>query len=204
MQDLLDAQCVATAKQRMKQGYSEVIQALNDLGYDVNNDENYADTPERAAKAMIEDFVLPKKEIERRLKSICSKVFTGKNDEMIIQTAIPVISLCPHHLQPVAMKVWIGYIPKDKVLGLSKLTRIAQLLGKKPLLQETYTVDVAEAIIKYLKPIGVAVYVEGVHGCMKFRGVRVSDETKTITSSMRGAFRKNLSTRTEFLSIIRG
>ena len=181
-------------------GYQHILQGLARLGYDII-DTNFLDTPNRCTRAFFE-FVKSKEEIELETKQLFKKSFYSENDEMIVETKIPVVSLCPHHLLPVEMRVYIGYIPEKTVIGLSKLPRLAKLLGKQPILQEDYTKQIAETIFSYLKPQGVGIFIKGKHGCMRFRGVNISD-TETITSYVMGNFKSNPSTRQEFLELCR-
>lgn len=129
------------------------------------------------------------------------KVFENEYDEMVIVKKNSVWVLCPHHLLPVHLKVSIGFIPDGKVLGLSKFTRIATILGKRPIMQEQYSMELADFLYSSLKPKGVAVYIEGVHGCMASRGVQ--QEVPVITSKLVGAFLEDASTKAEFMQAVR-
>ena len=187
------------AYDRAVMGYKSILKGLSDLGYDIEN-ENFKDTAARCARAIVNDFVLSRQEINEQFQSL-DVTFPSKHDEMIVQTAIPVISLCPHHLLPIEMSVTIGYIPNKEVLGLSKLARLAKLIGKQPILQEDYTEEIASRLEGMLGPRGIGVYVVGIHGCMRFRGVGVA--APTVTSKLTGNFKKQPATREEFLQIAR-
>ncbi len=189
------------AHKTLNSAYTDIITIIGSLGYDTNN-ENFLGTPDRCSRALLNDFVIEKSRIDKECKKLFKKVFPAEYDEMVIQRNIPVVSLCPHHLLPIEMKVYIGYIPKKKVIGLSKLARLAKLLGKQPILQEQYTKDVASWIDHYLDPLGVGIYVLGNHGCMRFRGVNVPD-TDTVTSHLIGNFKQQQATREEFLRLCR-
>jgi len=183
-----------------ERAYQQLVDSINLLGYNVTKDKNFDGTADRCTRAFLE-VVAPKEDIEKEVKKHLSATFPAKYDEMIVQTDIEVISLCPHHLIPVEMNVHLAYIPRHKVLGLSKLVRIARVIGRQPILQEDYTQQLAEAMQR-LNPLGVAVFVKGKHGCMRFRGVKTKNG-HTITSCMVGAFKKHQATREEFLELCR-
>lgn len=186
-------------KQILDEAYKHIVKVINSLGYDTNN-ENFSGTPDRCSRALLNDFVIDKRVVDKECKKLFKKTFPATYDEMVIQRNIPVVSLCPHHLIPVEMKVYIGYIPRREVLGLSKLTRLAKLLGKQPVLQEQYTKDLATLLDTNLNPLGVGIYVIGNHGCMRFRGTNVPD-TDTVTSYLIGNFKLQQATREEFLRL---
>jgi GTP cyclohydrolase IA len=191
---------VVTNQSLLEQGYQQIVEEIGNLGYNIR-DDNFRDTSARCAKAVLE-VVWSKESINIVCKEILSKSFAQDFDEMIVETNIPVVSLCPHHLLPVEMKVSIGYVARGRVLGLSKLARLAKVLGKQPILQEEYTRQVGQTIKYELDPQGVGVFVVGKHGCMRFRGVNVP-ESDTITSYMVGNFRENAATKQEFLHFCR-
>lgn len=135
-------------------------------------------------------------------KSVLGKVFETENDQMVVVKDIDFYSLCGHHMVPFFGKVHIGYIPKGKVLGLSKFARLVEIYARRLQIQEQMTHQIAEAIQKHLKPEGVIVVIEAQHLCMAIRGVQ-KQNSKTITSSLRGNFLENLSTRQEFFNLIK-
>ncbi len=122
-------------------------------------------------------------------------------DEMVIVKDIEFYSLCEHHMLPFFGKAQVAYIPKKKVIGLSKIPRIVEVYARRLQVQERMTVQIANFLNDTLKPKGVAVVVNGYHLCMAMRGVRKSD-ANMLTSSMLGAFRNDERTRSEFLSLI--
>jgi len=129
-------------------------------------------------------------------------VFPDKYDEMLVSGPTSVWTLCPHHLLPVNLKVYIGYIPIGKVLGLSKFSRIAIAYGKLPIMQEQYTRELASVLWDRLNPEGVGVYVVGKHGCMGCRGVKQED-TEISTSTLKGSFKDDPIVREEFYNLCR-
>lgn len=128
--------------------------------------------------------------------------FDGENyDEMIIARDIEFYSMCEHHMLPFFGKVHIGYIPNGKIIGISKLPRLVEVFARRLQNQERLTIQVAEAIEECLNPKGVAVVMEAKHFCMMARGVE-KQNSKMVTSSLRGLFKSNLNTRSEFLNLI--
>ena len=122
-------------------------------------------------------------------------------DEMVIVKDIEIFSLCEHHLLPFFGKMHIAYIPRNKVIGLSKVARVADMFARRLQIQERLTYQVAATIQKAVDPIGVGVVCEARHLCMMMRGIE-KQHSSTITSSMMGAFRDNPKTREEFLSLV--
>ena len=120
---------------------------------------------------------------------------------MVIVKGIRVESHCEHHMAPIIGVAHVGYIPDNRVVGISKLARIVDIFGKRLQTQETMTAQVADTINNVLKPKGVAVVIDAAHQCMTTRGIHKT-ETSTVTSRMLGAFKENASTRTEFMNLI--
>lgn len=137
----------------------------------------------------------------RREAEKAFKVFEHSFEEMVVVGPTDVVILCPHHIMPCTLQVIAGYIPNGdgKVLGLSKVCRIAEIMGKRPILQEQYCQELANIIEQKLRPKGVAIYAVGTHGCMTFRGVK--KRAKAITSIVRGDFKTEPETRHEFLEL---
>jgi len=161
-------------------------------------DENFKGTPERVAKTFRE-MVLSPQEIQRGLNQIFSKAFPTSYTGIIFVSDIISHSICPHHLLPVEYDSTIAYIPGElnKVIGLSKIIRLAQLLSKQAILQEDYTQQISSA---FTGAKGVAVVVKGIHNCIRCRGVR--SLSPVITSVMEGAFMDSISTREEFFQLL--
>jgi GTP cyclohydrolase I len=122
-------------------------------------------------------------------------------DEMVLMRDIHFVSHCEHHMAPIAGRVHIGYLPRNRVVGISKLARLVQAYANRLQIQERLTAEIANTLDRVLGPHGVAVVIEGTHGCMTSRGVRQSHATM-VTSRMLGAFRDRPETRQEFLSAI--
>jgi len=162
--------------------------------------EGLRDTPKRAAKAL--KFLT--QGYDQKLEDILNKaVFTTLNDEMVIVRDIELYSLCEHHLLPFIGKAHVAYLPKRKVIGLSKIPRIVDMYARRLQIQETLTRQIADSVQKVTGAKGVGVVIEAKHLCMMMRGVEKQNSSMT-TSAMLGRFRQDQRTRMEFLTLIRG
>jgi GTP cyclohydrolase I len=166
------------------------------LGEDPDR-EGLTRTPERFTKAF---QYLTKGYNENPEQVLQGALFSVDYDEMVIVKDIEMFSLCEHHVLPFFGKVHIAYIPKGKVIGLSKLPRLVEVFARRLQVQERLTVQIAETIEQAIHPMGVGVVIEARHLCMMMRGVE-KQHSETVTSSMLGAFRAQ-QTRQEFLSLI--
>lgn len=184
------------AKVRLNKLSGAVRTMLECIGEDPDR-EGLKDTPERYAKAML---FFTKGYTENLRDVLNSAIFEEDHNEMVIVKDIEIHSMCEHHLIPWYGKMSIGYIPNKRVIGLSKLARIAEMFARRLSVQERFSRQVAEALLEVLKPQGVAVIVEASHMCMTSRGVQKAGAT-TITSCMLGCFEKSQKTREEFLSL---
>jgi len=156
-------------------------------------------TPKRVAD-MYEEILSGTKEDPRKELEV---VFEKEHDEMVLLKGIPLYSICEHHLLPFIGVAHVAYIPKgNRVTGLSKIARVIDILSKRLQVQERLTTDIADIIMKKLKPKGVLVIIEAEHLCMSMRGVK-KPGVLTITSAVRGIFRKNEKTRAETLALIK-
>lgn len=182
-------------KKKIEQAVLTIIEAI---GEDPNR-EGLKGTPRRIADMYAELFtglgVDPKKELEIS--------FDEGHHEMVILKDIPFYSMCEHHLLPFFGLAHVGYIPKGRIVGASKLARAVEILAKRPQLQERLTSQIAEAVVEALAPNGVGVVIEAEHMCMTMRGVK-KPGSKIVTSAMRGLFRTNPATRAEFMSLVQG
>ena len=161
--------------------------------------EGLLETPARVARMYAELFSGLHDDPRVHLK----KYFTEKYDEMVLVKDISFNSMCEHHLLPFTGKAHIGYVPKGRVVGLSKLARVVEVVSRRPQVQERMTEQIANLLIEELDVKGVAVVVEATHTCMTIRGVR-KPGSMCVTSAMKGLLRSNLSTRAEVMTLIYG
>ena len=161
--------------------------------------EGLIETPKRVVKAYDEFFEGYEIDPEEVLKKTFEEV-QGYDDAVIVRN-IRVESHCEHHIVPILGVAHVGYIPNNRVVGISKLARVVEIFGKRLQTQETMTAQIADTIQKVLEPKGVAVVIDASHQCMTTRGIHKT-ESSTITSRMLGAFRDNPETRSEFMNLI--
>lgn len=172
---------------KMEKGVSLLLQGM---GVDLE-DSNFKDTPQRVAKLYKEMLTPPKNNW---------RTFPAPSQGIICLRGHRVFAICPHHLMPVELKAYVAYIPKSKVLGLSKLARVVEMHLTKPIMQEELGELVADSLDTQLECQGVAVVLSGVHGCMRFRGIETTGDV--VTSALRGLFLHAEKTRDEFYRLI--
>ncbi len=178
----------------MEEYFSKIIESI---GEDITR-EGLVDTPKRAAKA----FQFLNNGYEKNLDEVLNgAIFDSETEDMVIVKDIELYSLCEHHLLPFVGKCHIAYLPQGKVLGLSKLARVVDMYARRLQIQENLTKQIADAIELAINARGVAVVIEAKHMCMMMRGVEKQNSVM-MTSAMKGIFRDDLSTRSEFLSLI--
>jgi len=181
-------------QEKIKRAVHEILIAI---GEDPTR-EGVRETPRRIAEMYDEVF----RGMTENPREVLSVGFEEGHHEMVILKDIPFYSMCEHHLLPFYGMAHIGYIPKGRVVGASKLGRVVEILAKRPQLQERLTTQIADTIVDGLQPQGVAVVIEAEHMCMTMRGVK-KPGSNIVTSAMRGIFRSNAVTRSEFLSLIK-
>lgn len=180
----------------------EIREAIYDLLVKIGEDpdrEGLLRTPDRVARMYAELTAGYHVDPEALINEA---IFSIDYDEMVIVDNIDFYSLCEHHLLPIYGKVHVGYIPNGKVIGLSKIPRVVEMFARRLQVQERMTVEIADFLDEVLHPQGVAVVVEGRHMCTIMRGVR-KENAVMITSAMRGGFKRDPRTRSEFLRLIR-
>jgi GTP cyclohydrolase I len=162
--------------------------------------EGLRETPARVARSYRELFAgydsNPRDYLERTFEEV------GGYDELVVLRDIPVVSFCEHHMLPVLGHAHVGYLPTDRVVGISKLARVVRGFARRLQIQEKLTADIAHAIDQILKPKGVGVVIEAEHSCMSLRGVNTVG-SHLITSHLTGAIRDDARTRQEFLRLTR-
>ena len=165
---------------------------------DVPDREGLAETPDRIARMCTELFAGMEEDVSEHL----SKTFVIEKNEMVVEKDIVFYSVCEHHLLPFYGKAHIAYIPDGRVAGLSKLARTVEVYARRPQIQEQMTGQIAEAVMRYLKPQGVMVMVEAEHMCMTMRGVK-KPGSRTVTVSKRGCFEEDHRLQDTFFRMIR-
>ncbi len=186
---------VGIDQERIARAVREIIEAIGE-----NPDrEGLLETPERIGRLYAELF----SGLAQDPLDVLRRGFDEEHKEMVILKDIPFYSLCEHHFLPFHGSAHVGYVPEGRIVGVSKLARVVDILARRPQLQERLTSQVADAIIEGLRPDGVAVVIEAEHLCMTMRGVQ-KPGARMITSAIRGGFRRRGVTRSEFLSLVHG
>jgi GTP cyclohydrolase I len=184
---------------REPDSFASLVQGmLRELGEDPGR-EGLLKTPERVEKALRFLTSGYRKDVR---EVVNGAMFSVKYDEMVIVKDIEFFSLCEHHLLPFFGKVHVAYLPKDRVVGLSKIPRVVDVFARRLQIQERLTQEIAQSLEEVLDPLGVGVVCEARHFCMMMRGVE-KQHSGAVTSAMLGAFRTRKETRDEFLSLVR-
>jgi GTP cyclohydrolase I len=180
---------------RIERAVREILAAVGE-----NPDrEGLQETPARVARMYAELFAGLHQDPRVHLQ----KFFIEKYDEIVLVRDISFNSMCEHHMLPFMGKAHIGYLPNGRVIGLSKLARVVEVVSKRPQVQERMTEEIANLLVEELDAKGVAVVIEATHSCMAIRGVRKPGSV-CVTSAMKGVFRANLSSRSEVMTLIYG
>src|SRR2546429_1567419 len=182
-------------QERIRAAVREILLAV---GEDPDR-EGLRETPDRIARMYTEIFAGLRKDAGEPLR----KTFTEKYDEMVLVRDISFESFCEHHLLPFYGKAHVAYLPNGKIVGLSKLARVVEILSRRPQVQERMTEHLADLLLKHLDARGVGVILEATHTCMTIRGIRKPGSVCT-TSAMRGSFVENPSTRAELMALVYG
>lgn len=180
---------------RIERAVREILAAV---GEDPDR-EGLLETPARVARMYAEMFSGLHDDPREHLK----RVFTEQYDEVVLVRDISFNSMCEHHLLPFIGKAHVAYLPDGKVLGLSKIARVVEVISHRPQVQERMTEQIANLLLEELNAKGVAVVLEASHSCMTIRGVR-KPGSLCVTSAMKGLFRTNLSSRSEVMALIYG
>jgi len=165
------------------------------LGLPVDSDD-MAETPRRLVTAYAEMLTVPDFDLTTFANS-------AGYDELVLVQDIPVRSLCEHHLLPFVGVAHVGYLPDDRILGLSKVARLVDFFARRAQTQERLTTQIADHLQERLAPVGVGVVIEAEHSCMSLRGAPAAG-ARTVTSTLRGSLREDPSSRAEFLALTRG
>jgi GTP cyclohydrolase I len=185
----------AVDRPRIERAVREILAAV---GEDPDR-EGLLETPARVARMYAELFAGLHEDPRVHLK----KFFTEKYDEVVLVRDISFNSMCEHHMLPFMGMAHIGYLPNGRVVGLSKLARVVEVVSRRPQVQERMTETIADLLVEELDAKGVAVVIEATHSCMTIRGIR-KPGSLCVTSAMRGVFRSHLSSRSEIMTLIYG
>ncbi len=183
----------AIDQEKIAAGVRMILEAI---GEDPERD-GLRDTAPRVARMYAEVF----QGLHQDPRDFLTALFDEEHDEMVLVKDIPFFSMCEHHLLPFHGKAHVAYLPSGKVLGLSKIARVVEAFAQRPQVQERLTSQIADLLMEKLDAYGVAVVMEATHTCMTMRGVKKSGSS-AITSAMRGTFKTDQATRSEFMSLI--
>jgi GTP cyclohydrolase I len=182
--------------------FARIERAVREILIAVGEDpdrEGLLETPARVARMYAEMFSGLKLDPREHVR----KFFTEQYDEVVLVRDISFCSMCEHHLLPFIGRAHVAYIPNGKVIGLSKIARVVEVISRRPQVQERMTEDIANLLESELGAKGIAVIIEASHSCMTIRGVK-KPGSSMVTSAMKGLFRSNLSSRAEVMQLIYG
>jgi len=177
----------------------KILEVLKSLVIDVENDHNTKETAKRVAKMYLKEVFKGRYD---KMPKVTEFPNAKELDQIYTIGPITIRSACSHHLVPITGRAWIGVLPSDRVIGISKFVRLTEWVMARPQIQEEATVQLADLVERMITPKGLAVVVEATHQCMTWRGVRES-ETKMTTSVMRGTFLNDPDSRAEFFRLIK-
>lgn len=184
----------------MEELFSELEKRLRKRYYGWPGQKQFDGTGNRLVRAF-DEFCWTNDKIQKELNKCFEPPFVDGYDEMLVEGPIEVWTLCPHHLLPCRFTVYVGYVPDELILGLSKFARVAVILGKRPVIQEMYSRELVDVINERLKPKGVGVFVIGNHGCMESRGIQ--QHAEVTTSVLKGVIENRPEDRAEFYAVVR-
>ena len=185
---------------RLQEEVQEKVQALLDsLVIDTTNDHNTKDSAKRIAKMYLREVFAGRYDAMPKVTEFPN---AKQLDEIYTLGPISIRSACSHHMVPITGRAWIGVLPSDRVIGISKFVRLCNWVMARPQIQEEATVQLADLIEQMIQPKGLAVVIEATHQCMTWRGVKEA-ETKMTSSIMRGVFRDDANARAEFFRLIK-
>lgn len=178
---------------RIRNAVREILSAVGE-----NPDrDGLLETPDRVARMYAEIF----SGLRTDPRDYLAKTFDVQHDEMVLEKDIEFASVCEHHLLPFMGKAHVAYLPNGRVVGLSKIARVVDTIARRPQVQERMTEQIADLMMDHLNARGVGVVIEATHTCMTIRGVR-KPGSSCLTSAMRGTFKSNPMTRSEFLTLV--
>lgn len=197
VQKVVDRENPQFDRKKIMQAVTMLIEAIGDNP----EREGLKGTPDRVAR-MYEEIFEGMRFTNDQIAKMFGTCFESDSDDLVVVKNIPIFSYCEHHMALMYnMEVSIGYIPNGKVIGLSKISRVAEMVGKRLQLQERIGTDIAEIIQKIAGTENVIVVIEGEHSCMTTRGIK-SRGSKTKTATLRGIFKDNIALRNEFYNLI--
>ncbi len=185
----------------MEDIFDALVIELRKRYYGWEGAKQFEGTADRLKRAFVE-FCWTEEAIKGAVEDCFKAAYVDSYSEMLVSGPTSVWTLCPHHLLPCHFSVYIGYVPNERILGLSKFSRIATAIGHRPIIQEMYSRELAKVVWDGLRPKGVGVFVIGEHGCMRARGIM--QDVNVSTSVLMGVMLDRPEVRAEFLSVVKG